>query len=131
MSHWKYVCSIIEKNRMVPDFYILILSNAMKLAVQKSFSGQILYRSLDHSKKWRHRFIEISLGLPNCDRPHKYFFTLRRWNWFSKNYPVYGLNAFKKQSWKIISKFDIDTGQHVEVKYIFCIYLFWSRWNTR
>ena len=42
---------IIEKNRMLGDFYIPRLSNDMKIAVQKNhLGGQILYRSLDPVK---------------------------------------------------------------------------------
>ena len=39
---------------MLADFYISRLSNDIKIAVQKNHSGgQILYRSLDPSKKRR------------------------------------------------------------------------------
>jgi len=52
MSHLTYFCSIMKKNRMLADFYIPLLSNDMKNAVQKNHvEGQILYRSLVLSKK--------------------------------------------------------------------------------
>jgi len=51
MSHLTYFCSIIEKNRMLADFYIPRLSNDMHIAVPKNNLGiQILYRSLDPAK---------------------------------------------------------------------------------
>jgi len=47
-------CSIIEKNRMLADFYLPSLSNDMKIAVQKNHLwGQILSRTLDPSEKKR------------------------------------------------------------------------------
>jgi len=43
---------MIEKNRMLADFYIPRLSNDMKIAVQKNhLGGQIWYRSLVASEK--------------------------------------------------------------------------------
>ena len=49
---------------MLADFYIPRLSNDMKLAVQKNhLAGQILYRSLDPSKKRRLLFFLIYLSL--------------------------------------------------------------------
>jgi len=43
---------------MLADFYILRLSNDMKIAVRKThFRGQILYRSPDPVKKRRPYFI--------------------------------------------------------------------------
>jgi len=47
-------CLIIEKTRMLADFHIPRHSNDIKIAVQKNhLVGQILYRSLAHSKKRR------------------------------------------------------------------------------
>ena len=52
MSHLKYFCPIIEKKRMLADFYIPRLSYDMKTAVQKNhLGGQILYRNPDRVKK--------------------------------------------------------------------------------
>ena len=52
MFNFTLFCSIIEKNRIFADFYIPRLSNDMKIAVDKNhLMGQILYRSLVHSKK--------------------------------------------------------------------------------
>ena len=51
MSHQTYLSSIIEKNRMLADFYIPRLSNDMKIAVQQNYLvAQIFYRSLVPSK---------------------------------------------------------------------------------
>jgi len=53
-----FICSIIEKTRMLADFYIPRLSNDMQIAVQKNhLGGQIFYRNLDTSKKRRHSII--------------------------------------------------------------------------
>ena len=50
MPHYFY--AIIQKSRMLADFYIPRRSNDTKIAVQKNhLGGQILYRSLDPSKK--------------------------------------------------------------------------------
>ena len=48
---------------MLADFYIPRLQNAMKIDVQKNhLGGQILYRSLDASKKRRlYNFLPLSI----------------------------------------------------------------------
>jgi len=46
----------MKENRMLADFNIARLSNDNEIAVQKNHLGsQILYRSLDPSKKRRHK----------------------------------------------------------------------------
>jgi len=54
MSHLTYFCSIIKKNRLLADYYILMISNYTKIAVHKNhLVRQSLYRTLVPSKKRR------------------------------------------------------------------------------
>ena len=58
---------------MFPDFYITRLSNDMNNAVQKNhLGGQILYRSLDPSKKRRQRGFCLVDGQHCMEHDKKY-----------------------------------------------------------